>query len=184
MKDYYPGNLGGNDKRFVRSQRGYDSPLTKDMSGNQQRRNGYHRKKSGPDINTEVFNEALKAIKERLHHISETQDRMAALQERSTVAEERQAEAMEQVAVYLKQLLVSSSGSAMEDIKSENSPETGETVEVEGNSVLETVMNMRDKGITFGNIADHLNAENIPTVSGADQWNRLTVSKFYKEAVE
>ena len=67
MKEYYPGNLGGNDKRYIRSQRGYDSPLTKDMSGNQ-RRNGFHRKKSGPDINTEAFNEALKIIKERLAH--------------------------------------------------------------------------------------------------------------------
>ena len=182
MKEYYPGNLGGNDKRYIRSQRGYDSPLTKDMSGNQ-RRNGFHRKKSGPDINTEAFNEALKIIKERLQHISDTQDRMAALQEKSLLAEERQAEAMERVAACVTQLIDASSAPETKADMPENTRQTEEAVDKEGPSAFETIKHMRDSGVTFGKIADHLNGEGIPTITGADLWNRMSVSKYYKEAV-
>lgn len=182
MKEYYPGNLGGNDKRYIRPQRGYDSPLTKDMSGNQ-RRNGFHRKKSGPDINTEAFNEALKIIKERLQHISDTQDRMAELQERSLIAEERQADAMERVAACVTQLLDASSATETKADISDNTRQTKEAGNIQGPSAFETIKTMRDSGATFGKIADHLNGEGIPTLSGADLWNRVSVSKYYKEAV-
>lgn len=182
MKEYYPGNLGGNDKRYIRSQRGYDSPLTKDMSGNH-RRNGFHRKKSGPDINTEAFNETLKTIRERLQYISETQDRMVALQERGVRAEERQASAMEQVVACLKQLFAASTAPDMEENTPEKTREIEEPVDQESTSALGTITHLRDKGITFGKIADHLNAEGIPTITGAGLWNRMSVSKYYKEAV-
>ena len=190
MKDYFPGNLGGNDKRFNRSHRSNDSPLTRDMGGNQ-RRNGFYRKKSGPPHGADALNEMLITIKDQLQHISENQKRMAALQERSAVAEERQADAMEQLAEHLKQWFAPSAGVSVENetmaetlsAPGKEIPETVETITEEGKSLLETITDMREKGITFGKIADHLNEEGIPTISGADIWNRLTVSKLYKEAV-
>jgi hypothetical protein len=183
MKDYYPGNLGGNDKRFNRSHRPYDSPpLTKDMGGNQ-RRNGYHRKRGGQTHGADASNEMLTTIKDQLQKISENQKRMAALQERSAVAEERKADAMEQLAEYLKQWFAPSAGVPAETETVAEAPETAETAPEEGKPLLETITEMREKGITFGKIADHLNGEGVPTTSGADLWNRLTVSKFYKEAV-
>ena len=183
MKDYYPGNLGGNDKRFNRSHRPYDSPpLTKDMGGNQ-RRTGFHRKKGGQTHGAEASNEMLITIKDQLQKISENQKRMADLQERSAVAEERKADAMEQLAEHLKQWFAPSAGVSVETETVAEAPETVETVPEEGTSLLETITDMREKGITFGKIADHLNGEGVPTTSGADLWNRLTVSKFYKEAV-
>ena len=191
MKDYYPGNLGGNDKRFNRSHRPYDSPpLTKDMGGNP-RRSGFHRKKGGQTHGAEASNEMLTTIKDQLQKISENQKRMADLQERSAVAEERKADAMEQLAEHLKQWFAPSAGVSVENetvaetlsVPRKETPETVETVTEEGTSLLETITDMREKGITFGKIADHLNGEGVPTTSGADLWNRLTVSKFYKEAV-
>ena len=180
MKDYFPGNLGGNDKRFNKSHRPYDSPpLTKDMGGNQ-RRNGFHRKKGGQTHGAEASNEMLTAVKDQLQKISQNQKRMADLQERSAVAEERKADAMEQLAEHLKQWITPSAGVSVE---TETVAETVDTVPEEGKSLLETITDMREKGITFGKIADHLNGEGVPTTSGADLWNRLTVSKFYKEAV-
>ena len=99
MKDHFPGNLGGNDKRFNRTHRPYDSPpLTKDMGGNQ-RRNGFQRKRGGQTHGAEVSNEMLTTIKDQLQKISQNQKRMADLQERSAVAEERKADAMEQLAL-------------------------------------------------------------------------------------
>ena len=191
MKDYYPGNLGGNDKRFNRSHRPYDSPpLTKDMGGNQ-RRNGFHRKKGGQTHGAEASNEMLTTIKDQLQKISQNQKRMADLQERSAVAEERKADAMEQLAEHLKQWFPPSAGVSIEtetvaeplSVPRTETPETVETVPEEGKSLLETITDMREKGITFGKIADHLNGEGVPTTSGADLWNRLTVSKFHKEVV-
>ena len=199
MKDYYPGNLGGNDKRFNRSHRPYDSsPLTKDMGGNQ-RRNGFQRKRGGQTHGAEASNEMLATIKDQLQKISQNQKRMADLQERSAVAEERKADAMEQLAEHFKQWLAPSAGVSIEtetvtatlsesreatlSESREATPETVETVPEEGKSLLETITDMREKGITFGKIADHLNGEGVPTTSGADLWNRLTVSKFHKEAV-
>jgi len=191
MKDYYPGNLGGNDKRFNKSHRPYDSPpLTKDMGGNQ-RRNGFQRKRGGQTHGAEASNDMLTTIKDQLQKISQNQKRMADLQERSAVAEERKADAMEQLAEHLKQWFAPSAGVSVEtetvaatlsDSRKEI-PETVETVPEEGKSLLETISDMREKGITFGKIADHLNGEGVPTTSGADLWNRLTVSKFHKEAV-
>lgn len=191
MKDYYPGNLGGNDKRFNRSHRPYDSPpLTKDMGGNQ-RRNGFQRKRGGQPHGGEALNEMLTTVKDQLQKISENQKRMADLQERSAVAEERKADAMEQLAEHLKQRFAPSAGVSVENetmaetlsVPRKETPETVETVAEEGKPLLETITDMREKGITFGKIADHLNGEGISTTSGADLWNRLTVSKFYKEAV-
>ena len=199
MKDYYAGNSGGNDKRFNKSHRPYDSPpLTKDMGGNQ-RRNGFHRKKGGQTYGAEASNEMLTTIKDQLQKISGNQKRMADLQERSAVAEERKADAMEQLAEHLKQWFAPSAGVSVEtetvaetlsdsrketlSVPRKETPETVEAVTEEGKSLLETVTEMREKGITFGKIADHLNGDGTPTTSGADLWNRLTVSKFYKEAV-
>ena len=191
MKDHFPGNLGGNDKRFNRTHRPYDSPpLTKDMGGNP-RRSGFHRKKGGQTHGAEAPNEMLTTIKDQLQKISENQKRMADLQERSAVAEERKADAMEQLAEHLKQWFAPSAGVSIEaetvaetlSIPRKETPETVETVTEEGTSLLETITDMREKGITFGKIADHLNGEGVPTTSGADLWNRLTVSKFHKEAV-
>lgn len=188
MKDHFPGNLGGNDKKFNRTHRPYDSPpLTKDMGGNQ-RRNGFQRKRGGQTHGAEVSNEMLTTIKDQLQKISQNQKRMADLQERSAVAEERKADAMEQLAEHLKQWLPPSAGVSIEtetvaEPLSVPRTETPETVPEEGKSLLETITDMREKGITFGKIADHLNGEGVPTTSGADLWNRLTVSKFHKEAV-
>ena len=182
MKEYYPGNLGGNDKRFNRSHRSYDSPLTRDMGGNQ-RRNGYHRKKTGQTLGAEALNEILTTLKEQLQRISENQKRMVDLQERSAVAEERKADALEQLAKHLKQWFAPPAEVSVENETPAETPETVETLAEEGKLLLETITDMRDKGITFGKIADHLNGEGVPTPSGADLWNRFSVSKFYKEAV-
>jgi hypothetical protein len=108
---------------------------------------------------------------------------MADLQERSAVAEERKADAMEQLAEHLKQWVAPSADVSVENETVAETPETVETVSEKSMSLLETITDMREKGITFGKIADHLNGEGVPTTSGADLWNRLTVSKFYKEAV-
>jgi len=188
MKDYYPGNLGGSDKRFNRSHRGYGSPLTKDMNGNQ-RRSGYHRKKSGPDINTEALNEMFTAIKDQLRQIADNQNRMADLQERSAAAEERNADAMERVARYLEKLMGVSAGAQETDepetnalpVSEEKPTEIDDTAK-EGEAITKTIIEMRENGATYDKIAAHLNTEGVASPAGTDLWNRRSVSQVYKDA--
>lgn len=188
MKDYYPGNLGGNDKRYNRSHRGYGSPLTKDMNGNQ-RRSGYHRKKGGPDINTEALNEMFSNIKDQLRQIVDNQNRMADFQERAVAAEERNADAMERVARCLEKLMGASAGVSIDDRPesnavpvSEEKPSEMNNTAIEGEAVTKTIIEMRENGATYDKIAAHLNTEGIPSPAGADLWNRRSVSLVYKEA--
>ena len=104
MKDYFPGNLGGNDRRFSRNNRSYDNTtLTRNLdprNGNY-RNNGYQRKKNNQDAVIEAMSENLVIIKDQLQTISDVQKRMADAQERRADAEERHATAMERIAEYL-----------------------------------------------------------------------------------
>jgi len=49
-------------------------------------------------------------------------------------------------------------------------------------AALKIIAEMRKNRVSFEKIADHLDAEGVPPVSGIGKWNRKTVSKFYKEA--
>ncbi len=50
-------------------------------------------------------------------------------------------------------------------------------------AALKVIAEMRENKVSFEKIADHLEAEGVPPISGLGKWNRRTVSKFYKEAV-
>jgi hypothetical protein len=151
--------------------------------GNNQRRNSYHRKKGGQPQGAEALNEMLTTIKDQLQKISDNQKRMADLQERSAVAEERKADALEQLVRHFNMKPAPLSENLVESVTAADTPVIEDPPAEEGTSLLDTITNMREKGITFGKIADHLNEEGVPTTTGANLWNRLTVSKFYKEAV-
>ena len=51
-----------------------------------------------------------------------------------------------------------------------------------GETALKIIAEMRDNRVSFEKIADHLEAEGVPVVSGSGKWNRRTVSKLYKES--
>jgi len=64
------------------------------------------------------------------------------------------------------------------DEESTESSSAGPMVE----AALKIIAEMRKNRVSFEKIADHLDAEGVPPVSGTGKWNRKTVSKFYKEA--
>lgn len=49
-------------------------------------------------------------------------------------------------------------------------------------AALKIIAEMRENRISFEKIADHLEAEGVPSIAGNGKWSRKTVSKFYKEA--
>ena len=68
------------------------------------RRNGMHRKKSGPDTDT-ILTEGISAIKDYLKEITDLQRRLVGSQEQIAKAQEAHADAMQQIADCVKTLL-------------------------------------------------------------------------------
>ena len=218
MKDYYPGNLGGNDKRFSRPVRPYDTNQYDRRSGTYNRKNGMQRRRGTPEGDAVALKESLQVTNDYLKKISEVQHRTADAQERVAKAEERKADAMEQITTYLKHMFGKDLTETIEHITSlESSPpsedpavqntppavlenaalEETPTAVLENAAIEETppahmdagdavtiITLQRQDGVSFDKIANHLNAEGIPSVSGNGKWNRKTVSKFYKESVQ
>lgn len=188
MKDYFPGNLGGNDRRFSRNNRSYDNTtLTRNLdprSGNY-RNNGYQRKKNNQDAAIEALSENLVIIKDQLQTISDVQKRMADAQERRADAEERHATAMERIAEYLMRFIDDQPPAPAEDITSSETSETQETPKdlppvAKTKSAVEIISGMRQDGLSYDRIAEQLIAQGIPTASGKGSWNRKMVSRLYQ----
>jgi hypothetical protein len=211
MKDYYPGNLGGNDRRYVRPVRPYDHNQN-DRRGGTYRKNGFQRRKPTPEVNVEVLNEGLQVIKDCLLKNGEVQNRMAEVQERIAKAQERKADAMEQIAVYLKHIVGSDAAESIAEFsdqletafdgKTSTDVFEAATVSETSSAVLEApvaqetppsqaeapdaiavIIDMRQTGASYDSIAEYLNTEEIESLSGNGKWNRKTVSKVYNEAV-
>lgn len=216
MKTYYPGNLSGNDRRYNRNQNTYDSGLTNKGPG-MYRRNGMHRKKSGPDTDA-VLSEGITAIKDYLKEITDLQKRLVGSQEQIARAQEAHAEAMQQIASCVRVLLgkgtdpTPASATDAEPVRTAEPEAFQETpiVEIPDESVpavsvveetaeddappepipagpmveaaFKIIAEMRKNRVSFEKIADRLDAEGVPPISGMGKWNRKTVSKFYKEA--
>lgn len=73
-----------------------------------------------------------------------------------------------------------------EAIAAEPMVEDASSEEIAAGSIVEAALKiiaeMRGNRISFEKIADHLETEGFPPVSGMGKWNRKTVSKFFKEA--
>ena len=190
MKDYFPGNLGGNDRRFSRNNRSHDNPtLTRNLdprSGNY-RNNGYQRKKNNQDAVVEALSENLVIIKDQLHTISDAQKKMANAQERRADAEERHATAMERIAEYLMTFIGGEPQAPVEDITASETSETQEQPMdlppvAKTKSAVEIISGMRQDGLSYDRIAEQLIEQGIPTASGKGSWSRKMVSRLYQNS--
>jgi hypothetical protein len=192
MKDYFPGNLGGNDRRFSRNNRSYDNTtLTRNLdprNGNY-RNNGYQRKKNNQDAVVEALSENLVIIKDQLQTISDVQKRMADAQERRADAEERHATAMERIAEYLMTFIGAQppATASVEDTTSSERLETQEAPKdlppvAKSKSAVEIITGMRQDGHSYDSIAEQLIAQGVPTASGKGSWNRKMVSRLYQDS--
>jgi hypothetical protein len=185
MKDYFPGNLGGNDRRFTRNNRNYDTTLTRNLDGRNgnYRNNGYQRKKGGQDAAVEALNENLNVIKAHLQTISDVQQRMAEAQERRATAEERNASAMERIAEHLMQSLNNRPVTPAAETTSPETTVVHQTPEErpadkDATNALTIISEMRQSGASYDKIAKNLIEAGVPTLSGKGHWNRKMVSRI------
>lgn len=192
MNDFLHNLRNNKDKRFDRNRRPYD--------GNQypgvDRANGNYRKKMVPR-NGDLM-ESLPAIKKLLEDISENQKRIA-------TAEERKATALERIASHFfksapempadEQPMASpvAEASVAEPERTEASapePDRTEAATAEPDrtdakpattdreKTVALIRELRDKGLSFEKIAQELQAQGIPTVSGRGIWRGPLASRL------
>lgn len=131
-------------------------------------------------------------LEEVLPEIKTAMTRLTTASERLAAAEERKADAMERLAAALKILVAGNgmipgrdgnaagwTGEADADAASANVPKPVNLMARE--AVLDIILKMREEGATYGRIADHLEAENIPTFSRKGAWHAQTIHRICRE---
>lgn len=190
MSDFLQQLRSGNTKHYDRGRKHYDNPQYR---GNE-RINGRDRKNTQQRKYSD--HAQLNIIRKILETISENQKSMLESAKRRATAEERMAEALENVVDSLQKIIGQNAleqplkEDAGEMLSAPAAPEQ-DTVESESpisnprENLLKIIKSMRESGESFDKIARHLEAQNIPTLSGRGHWRGASVSRiFYQDVVQ
>jgi hypothetical protein len=191
--DDFLHNLRKNSERsnFEKRNKTYNNPQYRGperRGARDQQRRPYLKRNEFQEVMTEIAPE----IKSLMVSMEETQKRMLEAIERNADAQERQADIMESIGGMMRQLLegtsegpfvtagsqgaVSREGSAVPHYQASSSI-------VEREAVIDLIIGLRQDGMTYKEIAQHLEDENIPTFSGKGAWHAQTVHKVCKQEV-
>lgn len=178
MSDFLHNLRSGKFKRT--DNRSYNDPQYRGghRRGENDRRQGQQHPLAAAEQITASVKDAFSEIKIVLEEIAANQDRMA--------------NAMESVAKILKQHLTTNFESAADHQEGlEAGPETDafddddeqilNTENFDYGPLLEQIMGMRDKGMSYDKIAQYLESEGVPTITGKGKWRGQTVSKLCKQ---
>ena len=191
MDDFLHNLRMSKDRRFDRGRRPFDNQNYRKGRG-QDNRKGNYRKTPHVDRTAALISEALPGIKAKLDELVDQQKRLAKAGEQQAQAEERKAQAMEKIA----NALVQSGAIALTDESPDQAKEMpalsvietsppADNVRIENESspttLIDLIQAMRAKGLSYSKIADDLNAQEMPTVSGRGKWRGPMVSKICRE---
>lgn len=159
-------------------------------------RDQQHRPFQKRNDSQEMMTEMVPEVKALLARIEESQKKMIEVAERSTVAQERQADVLETIAVILRRLVSEAPDTTAIVGPVGYSPEVenelhdgsveGKRVSsalVDRDEVVDLIIGLRDDGMTYKEIAQRLEDENIPTFSGKGAWHAQTVHKVCRKGV-
>jgi len=161
-------------------------------------RDQQHRPFQKRNDSQEMMVEMVPEVKVLLTKIEEGQKKMIEVTERNATAQERQAEILETIAIMLQRLVATAPdaagiagpiATAPEEVAVER--DTDERVDeqmvsptlVDRDEVVELIYELREGGMTYKEIAQHLEDENIPTFSGKGAWHAQTVHKVCRKGV-
>lgn len=148
-----------------------------------QQRRPFQKKSEFEDIMTEL----APGIKSLLTGIEEGQKKMIEVAERTANAQERQIEIFEAIAVLLQNLIEGSVTDVSVPGPLNTEPERRSEVYegaqpvspamIDRDEVVESILRLREDGMTYKEIAQRLEDEHIPTFSGKGAWHAQTVHK-------
>lgn len=192
MDDFLHNLRMSKDRRFDRGRRPHDHQNYR-KGRVQDNRKGNYRKSSGVDRVTALLGESLPEIKSTLNELVEQQKHLVQIAERREQAEKRQALALEQIAQaltgsgtlipqkeYPEQAVTTPPLSLVETIQ--KSDENTAALPPDESTIIDLIQAMRAKGLSYSKIADDLNAQKMPTISGRGKWRGPMVSKLCRES--
>ena len=181
MDDFLYNLRTGNLRRGDRDGRQGRSPQYKGP----QRRSGGDRRQKGDD--REDISAQLKSIEKSLKAIASDQRRIAD-------AAEREADAVDLIAHYFQRDQRAASEpvtsspqetAAPPDPPSEDREPGTDAAQAMGRTeVMDLIKQMRAQKMSYAKIAEHLEAQAIPTLSGRGKWYATTVSKLLQSEEE
>ena len=184
MDDFLHNLRSGNLKQPDRNRRQYGDHQYKGP----QRRTGPERRKKDHDNGLQA--EILTAIKDLLKNIHENQKRIVKAMDEHNKTESRKIKALLQIGERLENISLekkpNTASIPLEIPDKEKSPEKKSanvslktknpgTVNEAGTMICK----LRDQGFSYAKIADTLEAEGIPTVSGKGHWRGQSVQRLY-----
>ena len=184
MDDFLHNLRSGNLKQPDRNRRQYGDPQYKGP----QRRTSPERRKKDHDNGLQA--EILTAIKDLLKNLHESQKRMVQAMDERNKTESRKTKALLQIAERLDNIALENKSNTasthLEIPKKEKAPEKKSATApftAKGLSTINDagslICRLRDQGFSYAKIADTLEAEGIPTVSGKGHWRGQSVQRLY-----
>jgi hypothetical protein len=193
MDDFLHNLRSGNLKQSDRNRRQYGDSQYKGP----QRRTGAERRKR--DLDNGLQAEILGTIKDLLRNIYESQKRMAKAMDERKKVEERKAEALEQIVKGLDKISLETKLDKISletkldppktnlKLAKRDDPQIKKSLPVvlqskasnKMDSAGSIICQLRNKGFSYAKIADILEAEGIPTVSGKGRWRGQSVQRLY-----
>lgn len=184
MDDFLHNLRSGNLKQPDRNRRQYGDPQYKGP----QRRTSQERRKKDHDNGLQA--EILSTIKELLKNLHESQRRMVKAMDERNKTESRKIKALLQIAECLDNISLKNKSNTvsphLQTLKNEKVPEKKPATvpfEAKSSSAISDagtmICQLRDRGFSYAKIADTLEAEGIPTVSGKGHWRGQSVQRLY-----
>lgn len=195
-----PGqNQQQNEKqKFSGNRRQYDNgTYANDRRNGMERRTTrqssyYNNNKPYSRPENEQGEEMTDSVRDILIGVENSQRKMALAIERTAIAEERKAEAMEAIAFQVNQVgdliksifegqtsLMDALGIPADAFAQKPEKRTRKRVITEERRVvLDKIMELRDKGATYIEIADYLTVNNYATFSGRGKWHAQTIHRL------
>ncbi len=173
----------GNDKRYDRIRRTYNSPsfpmtqYNKGIDKTNGKNRGKGKKAEEGDRLMATLADAIPPIKELLERIAKDHQRLAEAEERRSHAEERKAEAAEKIAEALKSFLENGAPAGLMGL-SPSPPVCEKPGKKQRETVVGIIDEMRRDGATYRQIAAHLDTERLPTFSGKGKWHAQTIHRI------
>ncbi len=188
MSDFLHNLRSGKFKQNERSGRSYKDP--------QHRRSQWRGDTDGRKSPHHASNDIVLELNKALKDIAASHRRFADAYESKVRADERRAAAMESIAKFIKQRFGSGSESLEEDREedragSESKSEPGtpaihaeqtlKTTDFDRKNLPNHILELRKDGMSFEKIAQHLESNGVPTLSGRGTWRGPAISKLCKE---
>ena len=178
MSDFLHSLRSGKFKRH--DNRSYKDPQNRGSNRRSEndRRQGAQLQLAAAEQMTASVKDAVADIKVVLEDIAANQNRLA--------------DAVESIAEILKQRLQSDfepmadqqsslAAGSETDVLADSSKQVVNTENLDHEQLLEQIFVLRKKGVSYDNIAQQLESEGVPTISGKGQWRGQTVSRLCKQ---